>query len=381
MMRKSLNDLEAKQAQELHDAKAHNSHEPPKRDRSIKDLAKLKSNLDHQKEKMEKVSRTYDELAATDASNEAQDQALLTQISAAKSKVLKLEKLKVRLPPAGSIILQLEDLECVSTSLRKFIDKRSSQIPQAESQIEALTSENQLKIAEVLRLEADVESQRAANDALRNQVSDVFIDLQKLGSSLQKVNSDAKTETDRANLERKSSEDFVASSEKHLETLRHRVEECRSDIERFPDHIRHAQDNNATLVSKKKTMIEQLRKKLTEIRQERMEKQASMPVVREFTEELEKEWLRCQKLLDTLRKKEKERDRLKEELARKDIAISEIKTKWPQSGTSGKTGIAELEYVYDQASAENRKLGDELRAVKSDVLVLEEIQKTLLGAV
>jgi hypothetical protein len=125
-------------------------------------------------------------------------------------------------------------------------------------------------------------------------------------------------------------------------------------------------------------MIEQLEKKLDEVRQNLAARQAALPIVQELTEVLEKEWVEHQKLVDVFQKREAKWQALQRDLQRTEDAITEISMRWPVMGkVKRKKGMGELECIFEEALIQNRQMTMDHVLLKEEVAALEELHAGL----
>lgn len=381
---------EQRQMKELAEAtnELHNFHgqEAPKR--SIfagigeqNKLPKLESQLASLKEKHEKISKMLEEFEQANAANETQAKPVLEQIEKIEARLQKLEKYKVRIPPASPIILQMEDLENTKTELEREIRESEEAVPRITESVDLIQSENTLKLAELRRMNAEGEAATLEADQTRAKTDAIFLDLEKLSGELQTMNVERRAEVDKSAAERKKNEELSAKAKAEVAELTKQIEECKEELEKFPVYIKNAHKDSATLLHKRKAMVEQLEKKLDECHQELIEKQSESPIVKQLTEELEKRWVEHQKLFDKFTKAQAMVDRKKLDIRRKEMAIAEISKKWPATGkVKIKKGIKELEYIYEEALIQNRKMAGDLGILNDDIAVQEEMNRTLKAA-
>ena len=344
-------------------------------------LPKLEAQLASLKEKHEKVSKMLEEFEAANAANETQEKPVLEQIEKIEARIQKLEKYKVRIPPSSPIILQMEDLENTKSCLEQVIKSSVDAIPKVTESVELIQSQNSLKVAELNRLNAEGEAVALEIDQTKAKIDGIFGDLEKLSGELQGVNVETKAEVDKSAAERKQNEELQWKKKDEVAKLTKQIEECKEELAKYPMYIRNAHNDSATLLNKRKSMVEQLEKKLDEVHQELIEKQSESPVVKQLTEELEKRWFEHQQLFDQFTKAQAQVDRKKADIERKETAIAEISKKWPATGqVKLKKGIKEQEYIYEEALIQNRKMAGDLGILNDDIAVQEEMNKTLKSA-
>lgn len=389
-LRKQIEEEEERQMKELADAtrELHSLHsgKPDGTKKTImaeqNKIPKLESQLATAKEKHERISKQLVEYRTTNEANEAQKKPVIEQIEKLETRVEKINKLKVRMPRSSPILLQLEDLENTTKMLEESIRETESEIPKVESEVDAAQSKNSLDLAELRRLNADSEAIVLETNQMKAEIDKLFENLEGLSSALQATNVSIKTEMDRRNIEKKQNDELALKTREETGQLLKKWTECAADMDCFPKYIKVAQDEISTRFAKKKSMAEQLEKKLDDVHQELILKQQDLPIVKELTVELEKQWVLHQKVFDRFTKAENELNRKKEDLERKQMAIEEINRKWPANGKvkSGKKGMAELEYIYEDAMIQNRKMAGDLGTITEELAVHEEMNRTLKAA-
>jgi hypothetical protein len=125
-------------------------------------------------------------------------------------------------------------------------------------------------------------------------------------------------------------------------------------------------------------MIDQLQKRLQDVRQDLMHRQSDLPVVQSLTGELEREWVQHQKLFDVFVRKNTAMLKAQAEVERTETAIREIEVKWPINGkVKEKKGIEELVFLYEEALIQNRQMAVDMLSLRDEVAVLEEMNATL----
>jgi hypothetical protein len=125
-------------------------------------------------------------------------------------------------------------------------------------------------------------------------------------------------------------------------------------------------------------MLEQLQKKLEDVRVEMIQKQVETPLVHQLTADLETEWVDHQKLFLFCESRCAALKKEEENLQRIELAMREVHSRWPMDGeVKRKKGFPELEALFEEALAENRELGQEVSMLTDEVEALEEMNHTL----
>jgi chromosome segregation ATPase len=343
-----------------------------------KEVQRLQLSLASLRQTFENTSRAHEELAAIDAANEAALTALLDHIRGVKVRYRKLVKFKVRLPQPTPVILQMVDLERTCLDLIALVAEAEDKIPTLRAKIESSTEKNHLGAAEVERLEARARSVALEIEQIKAEVTATFAQLETFSISLRVTNEATKAEVDKSQETRAVVESLCAMIKKEESEFVARLEKCQKERAEFPARLKQASDDKAATIAKKKSILEEVGRKLDDIRQELIRRQGGLPIVQQLTGELEKEWVEHQRLLDVFERNDRRRQSTLLDLQRTQTAIREIEAKFPSTGKVKRTkGLQELEAIYEDALIQNRQMGIDLAALKDEAAVLQEMNLTL----
>jgi chromosome segregation ATPase len=341
-------------------------------------LAEAEETLSGLQEKHDRVSVSLEELTATDTSNQAQITPLSTQLRKTKAFFARIEKVGGKLPPLSPMILRLEDLEDTKAQLTALLERSLVEIPRLAAKIEGKTGKIQMRKLELHRRDSEVDSWHHSIDQAKLQVASIFGQLEKLSIQRQTDNARLKMETDQALAEREAMDRKSAEWKAESAKLEGRLAAEKAGLDSVPDQIQAAYDDGETLLHKKKSMLEQLEKKLDEVRQNLLRRQAEDPTVQKLTAHLESEWVEHHRLFETAERRERKLQNTQDDLKRVSIAIQEAQRLWPADGkVKRKKGVPELEAIYEEALTDNRNLGMEVAFLDDEVSVLEDIHRTL----
>lgn len=382
----SNEDLEQKQMLELQEAtnQLHGFRGADKSrdmEREEKKIAKFDSKLASLKEKYDSVEKAYQEVFNTNEDNRKQIQPTLIQIKAKKALIEKMERFHVRVPPATPIILHIEDLECDLDSLKKSIEYSTKRIPELQQEIDENNASNQLKIAEVRRMAAEVDTINLDISQSKNQITQLFSQLGKISEELTQINRDTNLQSIKTMEEQRINEEEVTNAQNELLELKKKLTTFDGMEDQFPLQLKQYRDKDKVKFNKSLQMIDQLEKKISELQQNIIQKQSESPIVKDLNIQLEKEWVQHQRLLDAYTKVENRYNRRKEDFNRKKLAISEIQKKWPLDGkVKMQKGIRELDCIYEEALVQNREMASDLVVLRDEIKIQEEINSTLVKA-
>lgn len=341
-------------------------------------IGKLESSLAAAREKFDKASRQHDELAANDAANEIALAGILDHIRAVKTRYRQLEKFKVRLPSPDLVILHMLDAENTYSGLVRYLEWARSAIPQAQAKIQSLTARAGPLRAELARLDSDSAAIYQDLEQTKTQTATNFLQLETFTGTLKAATVLIRSEEARADGVRSEIDALRRQTREEETALRSRLEKCQEARRSFPARMQAAKADGATLVHKKKSLVEQLEKKLDDMRHDLVARQSNTPTVQRLTAELEREWMDHQRLLDICERKTAAMHKKEIDLQRTHIAIEEIRRKWPAHGAvKAKRGFGELEFLYEESLTHNRQMGIDLAAVTEDVAAHQEMNSTL----
>ncbi|OHT02624.1 hypothetical protein TRFO_07046 [Tritrichomonas foetus] len=347
-------------------------------DREQKKIPKLESTLASHEEKLEKLIKLGVEMQEADHENEEKINPLLAEAKEIEKQLSKLERLSTRIPPAAPIMLKLDELERENVFLVDSNKLALTKLPEMSQKVEELEEKIQLNEAQLNRYLLELNSIQLEIEQQKTAKNEQFVQLQEVSTELTHVNQEMRNENTTCSHEHSLSEKQEISQQSELTELRKQIIEFKHDVETFPEQIKIAHNDNATLLYKKKQMSEQLEKKLVEIRQEMIQKQSNTEEVQQLTSKLEQHWLQHQKIFDAHEKKKALLEKKRDELQRKKIAYEEINNRWPIHGkVKAKIGLSELNYIYEEAMIQNRKMALDLNTLKDDLVVQEEMNATL----
>ena len=215
-------------------------------------------------------------------------------------------------------------------------------------------------------------------DQHKDSKNDQFSQLQRTNLELQNLNVQVRTENDNSSHEITLNDELSIKHTKELTEIKKKILLIKTQMSNFGDQKKAAYGDNATLLNKKKQLLDQLEKKLSEERQILIEKQSNTSEVQDLTSKLEKLWIEHEKMVQQHENKKKLLEKTKDDLNRKNIAIMEISSKWPIDGkVKTKPGISELNHMYEIALIQNRKMAGDLHSLQEELSVQEEMNKTL----
>jgi hypothetical protein len=121
-----------------------------------------------------------------------------------------------------------------------------------------------------------------------------------------------------------------------------------------------------------------LEKKLDDMRQDLVARQAKTPAVQRLMAELDREWVEHQRLPNICKRETATVLRKQVDLQKTHVAIEEIRLRWPGHGAvKAKLGFGELEFLYEESLTHNRQMGIDLAAVREDVTARQQMNRTL----
>jgi DNA repair exonuclease SbcCD ATPase subunit len=255
---------------------------------------------------------------------------------------------------------------------------RSGDLPSLRVIIESKTSKNHFKLAELRRLSAECDAVAHEILVTKSSIGATFARLEDMSMALQAVNDAMEGEIQRSHAERSEIESINKVLKAETESHRLAVAQKREEIADIPNKAKAKEAEKATLLAKKKAMGEQLERKLEEVRQDLIARQATLPIVVTLTEELEREWVAHQRLLDGFQKKDARLNAMKRDLERTEVAIREISARWPVQGkVKRKKGFGELEYIFEEALIQNRQMTMDHVLLRDELAALEELKAGL----
>jgi chromosome segregation ATPase len=327
----------------------------------------------------EKREQTLQELSAINSINESHISTILEKNRQMKQRFRKLEKLKVRQPPPVPLILQMQELMAIRRHLEEDIeDARTVRIPQLRGRIERKEEKNGLKREELRGLGAECEAASQDIVSTRAQINSMFAQLEGLSAGLQNINNEMKSSLDGAQSARSQIERLRVRLKQETVMMTEKVAQKRDEVAQIPKRIQAEQDEKVGLLAKRKVLEEQLARKLEDVRAELVERQSKLPVVRELTHELEREWVEHQLLFEEFQKAERKMQTIKEELERTEAAMREVSGRWPIDGrVRAQKGFGELQCTYEEVLIQNRQMALDHAALKDEIVVLEEINARL----
>lgn len=345
-----------------------NSISDPQDNRKIK---KLEAQLEALKEKTKKLDDQLIELDENDKKNSEMEIPLDEQISIFQKHVEKLKKYQEKMPQASKLSMQVNDLESKRDQLQNMITSLEKKIPELDENEASAENDKLMKMAELRRVQAEIDSVNESIKTSDNQHIECYKMLNKVSIKLQEVN-------DASRIEKAKMDDLVVKyADKKKEAINEgkaieaQIKELEEQLESFPARKQQEISDIETKVAKSKQMAEQLEKKRDELRAEIQKKMSESNIVGELTAVMEQEWVEHQKLLDQKEKMQASVNRATEDLRRKILASEEIEKRWPKSSKPFKApGMAELEYLYEQALQQNRKLGETLASLKDDLEII-----------
>jgi hypothetical protein len=329
--------------------------------------------------RVEKQSQLLLELEASDSVNEGHLSALLKKNQEMKQRFKRLEKFKVRLPQPVPLLLQMDDIENVRAELANAVHEvRDVEVPRLRARIEAKTSKNHLKLAELRRMGADCDALAHGILVTKAAIAATFARLEDSGTELQAVNVEMQAELEGAVADRAEIDELRGELKREVDEWPQKIGKARAEIDDLPNHAQTRSIEKEKLVLKKRALIDQLEKKLDDVRQDLIARQAAMPIVQELTEQLEKEWVQHQKMLDAFQKREARLQALQLDLQRTEDAITEISTRWPVKGKiKRKKGLGERECLFEEALIQNRQMTMDHVLLRDEVAALEELHAGL----
>jgi chromosome segregation ATPase len=344
-------------------------------------LPKLEATFASLTERFEKQAQQIEELQKTDAMNESQLKPIKGEIADMKKTIRELDQFKGRLPAAAPILLQIEDLEDTEAGLGRVVEQEGIDVARLKSKLESLASENVIKIAEHRRITA--EAGIAAQDAVqtKGKITAVFNELEALSSQLQVINVAMKAEVDKSQAGRSEIESLRPKVKQEMAKIAETLAKRREEVARLPTQIKVVDDGTVAVLSKKRAIVEQLQKKLADVRHDLISRYADTPIVHDLTQVLEREWVKHQKLFDIFVKKNAIMLRAQEEVERTVTAIREIEWRWPMNGkVREKRGIEEMEFIYGAVLIQNKQIAIDFASLKEELAVREEMNVTLKAA-
>jgi chromosome segregation ATPase len=385
-MKKANDDEELQQMEELAEVTAdlHALRNPDFSKRLFnpeKKLSKLESTFANHIERFEKNSQTIEDLKDQEQENEAQLQPIKTDISRVKQHCRELDRFKGRLPAPVPILFQMEDLENARVDLQSAVAQNRANLELLQSKVASFKSKKLLRIAELERANTDADGSSQDVVQIKGRITAAFNELEALSTSLQAINVAMKSEVDKSQAARSEIEALRAQMKSEMTRLSETLSKRRQEVAALPNRMRVLDDGTQAVLNKKRIIVEQLQKKLSDLKQDLMSRYSDTPVVQDLTKELEREWMKHQKLFDIFVKKNALMLRAQEEVERTETAIREIEMRWPMNGkVREKKGIEEMEFIYDAVLITNRQLAVDFSSLKDEVAVLEEMNTTLKAA-
>ena len=203
--------------------------------------------------------------------------------------------------------------------------------------------------------------------------------MQSKSSELENLYNENKLKNNNLSEEMKKSKEYEEIQSTKINDLDTKINKMTKNKEGYESEVDSIKKDHNQMMIKKRNLIDQLTKKIVEIKHQIQEKQSKEPEVQQFTEELEREWTKYQKLFDEYTDKSELCKKKQEEIERKEIAIKEVQKKWPADGkVKIKRGIPELNCIYEEALITNRKMANDINSLNSNIEIFKEMNSKLL---
>ncbi|OHT09250.1 hypothetical protein TRFO_21896 [Tritrichomonas foetus] len=336
-----------------------------------KKLSTLEDLLADHIEQLEVNQDLFDNLEFQLEKVEDKENEVTEKLNVLKEQEKKFNKFRMRIPKIAPIMLFINDLEDQIKNEEQHVKKAKEMIQFDLNLIQKFSDENSLCQSQFSRKQADLD---AINDDIRiNEYQ-----RERLKTELLNL----QTEFEHINIERSSVEtqfqvqlNSYKNEDGHLSLniLKSKLDSLNTVIKNFPEDSKIELNNQKILITKKKQLAQQIQKKIDSVLYEISHRQNQSTEVMELSKTLENQWKEHEILENTTNKKEDKLYGLQDFLEKRKYVAEEIKKL--SLKMKERSGIRNLEQLYEIAFNENRRLDSINRRLTRDLEIYEAEHK------
>ena len=302
-----------------------------------------------------------------------QEKIISPELDQTETFVFTYENVAKSLSKPSKYIMSIQDLEVQLDQMKQKKPLLLQQIREKGEEKSNLSIDNSFKTSELRRMHAAIDGKNADTAINDATVASLLSELSKCTVELQQVNT--KFEVHRVD-KIKPIEEEINQTKEEIETLKKKIETIKQEKENFPQIIKETKNDDQRKIQKKIQLANEIEHKINDMRNEILRSISSSDKVMSLNSIMEKEWKDEHQMEDEANNLEKQLLRLQDDLERKKYMRIEIENIQNLHVPKKDSGMHALELLYDYASAENKRLAEQLDKIQKEFIkATNELEK------
>lgn len=262
---------------------------------------------------------------------------------------------EIQKPNFEAISMHIEDLLVRCSAVSSFKSERSTR----ERRIKEMKEHN----SELTQMSKDLERELVSLNG----------ELSRMDISNEQDTLNAAAKELEAVLSFKSPKHNYEEEEAEMEARIDELEAINEDTSDIEEVIRSFKVNQNIKITKMINLEQQLEKKREEMKQEIRQEVCDSEKLMELNEVLQSRWMENMALTEEIKSNTKAKEKLDDELRRKEIIYSELQYRWPANGKfRAEAGIKEQTAIFEEARTQNRQMASDMNNLQKE---LERVMK------